>query len=85
MLKNKLTVFLKFASVEKIYECTVSESCSFHQILETIKPMIASDMDGEFSLEQKMDVISRYDNRICDQDVSLRSLGIRSGMEFLIV
>lgn len=85
MLKNEITIFLRFASVEKLYECTVSVSASFRQILETLKPMIQADLEGHFSMAQKMYIFACYDDQECDPDVSLRSLNIQSGMEFLIL
>lgn len=85
MLKNEVTVFLRFAPVNKLYECTVTVSASFRQILEILKPMIQADLEGEFSLDQKLYIFACCDDSECDPDVSLRSLGIHNGMEFLIL
>lgn len=85
MSKNEITIFLRFAPVEQLYECTVNASSSFHQILETLKPMIQRDLEGIFSLDQKLYVFARYDETECDPDVSLRSMNIQNGMEFLIL
>lgn len=85
MLKNEVTIFLRFAPAEKLYECTVSVSACFHQILKTLTPMIQTDLDGNFSLDQKLFIFARYDDQECDPDVSLRSLNVQNGMEFLIL
>lgn len=80
-----MTIFLRFAAVERLYECTVSESCSFHQILETMKPMIRMDLEGNLNPHEKMVVFACWNHAECDPDVSLRSLGIVNGMEFLVI
>lgn len=85
MSKNEITIFIRFGAAEKLYECTVSASASFRQILETLKPMIQADLEGMFSLDQKLSVFYRHDDQECDPDVSLRSLHIHNGMEFLIL
>ena len=85
MSKNEVTVFLHFAGVKKVYECSVTLSGSFSQILETIRPMIQSEFSGYLDLKQKLYVFSCYNSAECDPDVSLRSLGVQNGMVFFIV
>lgn len=85
MLKNEITVFLRFAPAEKLFECTVTVSSSFRQILETLKPMISSEIEGKLSMNQKLYIFTTDSWQECDLDVSLRSLGIEHGMEFLII
>lgn len=85
MSKNECTIFLKFASLEKLYECTVPLSSSFHQILLAMKPMIVTDLKGFLSLDQDLCVFRCYDNWECDPDVSLRSQQIQDGMEFFVI
>lgn len=85
MSKNEITIFLRFAAVDRLYECTVYGSSSFHQILETMKPMIRMDLEGNLNPNEKMVVFACCTHTECDPDVSLRSLGIINGMEFLII
>ena len=85
MSKSEITIFIRFAPVEKLYECTVNASSSFRQILETLKPMIQTDLDEIFAMDQKLYIFARYDETECDPDVSLRSMNIQNGMEFLIL
>lgn len=84
-MKNEITIFIRFPSIEKLYECTVYESSSFAQIIRTLKPMIEADLNGNYCIHDHFCVFSRYDNQECDPDISLRSLGVNNGMEFLVI
>lgn len=75
---NRIVVFIHDVLLKKDFELLVSKQSNFYTLIHTYRK------DYKINTDDSILIIERFTHMLCDKDVSFDSLGVESGMHFIV-
>ena len=81
---EELLIYLRIAVIGQTYAIAVTPAASFRKLLRIFFNEIRANLRHLYLPDGEEKIIEKHTGMVCDPLVSLRTLGVKSGMTFLI-